>query len=240
MTPKNYRRGYPVAILIGLEREHAALWQIFSQVAKHQQDIALDGSRNDPKAVYGFHESIVNAIRSTLKEGVKSIIIAKPSKTSYADDFLYHVKAHHNWLLQGPSKAAISTIAGSASSPSDVADLTKTSTFKELVQETNAQETESLLEILEKRLATSDNLVSFSLEEAEDLIYAQLPMGKPKPEFLLLTDKYLSGSRRKNQIQRLMQIAKNKGIKIRVVATESPLGKRLTQLGGLVCLTKTS
>ena len=168
MPPKSYKRGYPVAILIGIEEDHAALWQVFSQVAKHQQTIPLNGDRKDPKATYNFHESIINALRPTLKEGVKSIIIASPPKTSYAQEFQNHVTAHHAWLMQGANKATFSQITGSASTPSQVAALTKTPTFKQLIQETAAEETENLLEILEKRLNTADNLVLFSLEEAEN------------------------------------------------------------------------
>ena len=143
---------------------------VFSQVAKQQQTIPLNGSRNDPKAAYSFHESIVNALRPTLKEGVRSVIIASPTKTSYAQEFLNHIKAHHTWLLQGANKAAFSTITGSASTPQQVAALTKTTAFKELISETTAQETENLLEILEKRLNAADNLVLFSLQEAENII----------------------------------------------------------------------
>ena len=192
MSRKAYRRGYPVAVLIGMESDHAALWQIFSQVAKLQQTILLSGSRNDAKATYKFYESIVNALRPTLKEGVKTIIIASPGKTSYAQEFLNHMKTHQTWLFQGPSKAAISTITGSASTPTDVAVLTRTEAFKSLVTETAAQETENLLGVLEKRLSAADNLVSFSLEEAENLIFASQAPGKPQPEYLLLTDEYLS------------------------------------------------
>jgi stalled ribosome rescue protein Dom34 len=238
MRPKAYRRGYPVAALAGIESDHAALWQVFSQVAKHQQTIHLNGNRNDPKAVYNFYESIVNALRPTLKEGVRSIIVASPAKTSYAQEFQNHIKTHQTWLLQGPNKATFSTVTGSASTLADVAALTKTAAFKQLIKETTAQETENLIEILEKRLSEADNWVLFSLEEAENLILNQQQAGKPKPEYLLLTDNYLSSSRRKNRVQRLLQIAKNKGVKTRIVNAESTAGKRLTQLGGLVCLAK--
>jgi stalled ribosome rescue protein Dom34 len=238
MPPKAYRRGYPVAVLAGIESDHAALWQVFSQVAKHQQTIPLNGNRNDPKALYNFHESIINALRPTLKEGVRSIIVAAPAKTSYAQEFQDHIKAHQTWLLQGPNKATFSAITGSASTRADVAALTKTADFKQLINETTAQETENLLEILEKRLSTASNLVFFSVEEAENLILNTQPAGNPKPEYLLLTDNYLSGSRRKNRVQRLLQIAKNRGVKTRVIKAESTAGKRLTQLGGLVCLAK--
>lgn len=239
MKPKTYRRGYPVAILIGIEQNHATLWQIFSHVAKPQTTTPFNGDRKDQKALYNFHETIVNALRSTLKEGVKSIIVASPPRTSHGQEFLNHIKAHHTWLLQGPNKATFNQITGSASSPSEVAALTKTAQFKQLIQETTTQETENILDILEKRLSKTDNLVFFSLEEAEDLIYSKPIPGKAAPEYLLLTDTYLSGSRQKNRLHRLMQIAANKKVKTRIISAETPAGARITQLGGLVCLAKT-
>lgn len=238
MKPKSYKRGYPVAVLVGVEQDHAALWQIFSQVAKHQQTIPLNDDRKDSKVLYRFHESIINALRPVLKEGVRSIIVASPPRTSYAQEFLNHIKAHHAWLLQGTNKATFSPITGSASAPSQVAALTKTSTFKQLIQENATEETENLLEILEKRLNKTDNLVLFSLQEAENLILNQQAPGKLQPEYLLLTDDYLAGSRQKNRVNRLMQIAAKNGVKTRVMSAESNAGKRLTQLGGIVCLAK--
>ena len=238
MKPKNYKRGYPVAVLIGIEQDHAALWHIFSQVAKQQQTIPLNGDRKDQKAVYNFHETTINAIRPVLKEGVRSIIVASPPRTNYALDFLLHVKSHHAWLLQGTNKASISQITGSASSPPQVAALTKTSTFKELIQENAAEETENLLEILEKRLSKIDNLVLFSLQEAESLILNPQIPGKPQPEYLMLTDDYLAGTRQKNRVNRLMMIAAKNSVKTRVIDAESNAGKRLKQLGGIVCLAK--
>ncbi len=238
MKPKNYKRGYPVAILVGIEQNHATLWHIFSQVAKQQQTIPINGDRKDIKALYSFHETIINALRPALKEGVRSIVVASPPRTSFAQDFLGHIKAHHSWLLSGTNKASIAKITGSASSPSHVATLAKTSAFRRLIQETAAEETENLLEILEKRLSKTDNLVLFSLQEAENtILFSQAP-GKPQPEYLLLTDDYLNGSRQKNRVNRLVQIAASNGVKTRVIDAESNAGKRLTQLGGIVCLAK--
>lgn len=236
--PKSYKRGYPVAILLGMDIDQAVLWHIFSQVAKQQQTVPLKGGRSDPKATYGFHESIVNALRPTLKEGVRSVIIASPTKTSYAQEFLNHVRSHHTWLFSGANKAAFSTIAGSASTPQQVVALTKTTTFKELISETNAQETENLLEILEKKLNAADNLVLFSLQEAESIILFPQGEGKPKPEYLMLTDEFLSKTRQKYRVQRLMQVAANKGVKTRVISAGSTAGLRIAQFGGIVCLAK--
>ncbi len=237
MKPKNYRRGYPVAVLIGVEADHAALWQIYSQVAKPQQNIPLT-DRRDQKALYNFHENIINALRPTLKEGVRSIIIASPPRTNYAQELQTHISGHHSWLHSGSSKASIALISGSASTPPQVAALTQKAAFKELIQENAQQETENLLEILEKRLNAPGNLVLFSLQEAETFILNPQMPGKPQPEYLLLTNEYLSSSRQKYRVNRLMQIAQNKKIKNRVIDAESNAGARLTQLGGIVCLAK--
>jgi stalled ribosome rescue protein Dom34 len=214
------------------------MWYIFSQVAKQQQTISLNGDRKDSKSLYSFHETIINALRPVLKEGVRSIIVASPPRTNFAQDFLSHIKAHHSWLLQGANKASFSQITGSASAPSQVAALTKTANFKQLIQENAAEETENLLEILEKRLSKTDNLVLFSLQEAENLILNTQAPGKRQPEFLLLTNEYLAVSRQKNRVNRLMQIAARNGVKTRVIDAESNAGLRLTQLGGIVCLAK--
>jgi stalled ribosome rescue protein Dom34 len=235
---KRCKRGYPVAILLGIEEDTAVLWEVFSNVVKPQNTLHINGTRNNPKALYNFHESIINALRPTLKAGVRSIILASPARINHNQEFINHVCEHHKWLTQGPNKAAFSKITGSASTPSQVAALTRAPLFHQIICETTAEETENLIEILEKRLNASDkdNLVLFSLEEAENLILNQQKPGSPKPEYLLLTDRYLAGNREKNRLHRLIQIATNKKVKTRIINAESPAGVRLTQLGGLICL----
>jgi len=239
LTPKTkYKRGYAVATLIGIEETSGVVWKVFSHVAKHERTVTLSESRGNLKSLYNFHEAIVNTLRPILREGVRSIILASPSRTNYSQEFVKHVRQHHAWLNQGPSKAVLSEITGSASTQSQVAALTRTTAFHELVDKTALEETENLLDLLEKRLNTSDNkyAVLFSLEEAEGVILKHQKPGEPEPEFLLLTDTYLANTRQKNRVHRLMQIAANRNVKTRIVNTESPAGKRITQLGGLVCL----
>jgi stalled ribosome rescue protein Dom34 len=235
---KRYKRGYPVAILAGLEEDTAALWKVFSNVAKPEKTLHINGARNNPKDLYNFHESIINALRPTLKEGVRSIILASPARTNHHQELINHVREHHKWLTQGPNKAAFSKITGSASTPPQVAALTRTPSFRQLISETTGEETENLIEILEKRINTTDNnnLMLFSLEEAEKLILKRQKPSEPKPEYLMLTDRYLAGTRQKNRLHRLMQIAANRKVKTRIINAESPAGKRLTQLGGFICL----
>src|SRR4030066_1612544 len=240
MANKKYRRGYTVAILAGLEKDDASLWKVFSKVVKPTTTIRLDGNRNDLKATFNFHESIVNALRPTFKEGVRSVSLASPPRTGYAQEFIHHVQKHHAWLVQGANKITFAEAAGSAKTPSQVAALTRTEAFQSLILGITAEETVNVLELLEKRISTSSkaNAVLFSLEEAENLFGQLWRSNVDKPEYLILTDEYLSKSREKNRLNRLLQIAANQHVKTRIVNAKSPIGQRLTQLGGFVCLAK--
>jgi stalled ribosome rescue protein Dom34 len=237
---KGYRRGYPVAILAGLEDERAVLWKVFSNVVKPEKTVWLDGTRNDPKAVYNFHESIVNAVRPTLKEGVRSVIVASPARTNYAERYVDHIHRHHAWLVQGPNKATFSEITGSAGTLPEVAAMTRTPMFSRLISETTSEEMEDLIDILEKHLNSSnqDRVALYSLIEIEDLILGPQKPGRFKAEYLMLTNAYLSNCHEKNRIHRLMQIATNRNVKTRIVDAESTAGLRLSQLGGMVCLAR--
>jgi stalled ribosome rescue protein Dom34 len=237
---KKYRRGYPVALLIGFKEEGAVVWKVFSHVVKPEKTIQLEGTRNESKAVYNFHESLVNAMRPAMKEGVKSVVLASAPRTDYSAGFLRHVREHHSWLVQGTTRAAFADLTGTATSVHEVTILTRSAEFRKIVGETNLEETENLLELLERRLNTTgiEPLVLYSLEEAENALYNPWVVGKPKPEYIVLSDTYNAKSRQKNRLQRLQQIATNKGVKIRIVDAESPAGKRVLQLGGIVCILK--
>jgi len=240
LAPKSgYRRGYAVAALVGLEENTAVLWRIYSRTVKTETTLRLDGNRNDSKAVYNFHEAIVNALRPTLKEGVRTVVLASPSRTIHTRGFIAHVNRHHAWLTQGANKVTFAEITGSASTLPQVSVLMRSLVFSKLVQEATDEEAEGLLDFLESRLTSSrgDSMVLYSLDEVEDLVlYSR--KGGLAPEYLLLTDNYLARCRQKGRLNRLMQVAANKKIKTRVVNEEALAGKRLAQLGGIVCLAK--
>lgn len=97
-----YRRGYPLAVLVGLEERRAVLWRVFSEVVK-LDGIVERGREAEKGELYDFLESIVNALRPIIKEGIKSIVIAAPARTDYAKNFLDHIRKHHVWLVrEGP------------------------------------------------------------------------------------------------------------------------------------------
>jgi len=235
---RGYKRGYPVALLVGFEDDRAVLWQVFSQVVKLYLTVTLAGKRTGERVLYNFHESVVGELRPVLKEGVRSIIVTAPTKTTYATDFLNHVQKHHAYLIQSktPNRATFAELVGSADQPHKVAELVKTKEFRNLIAETTSGEADNIVNTLEKHLnsVSSDSVVLFSLKEIEDMIYDRERNNDSRTAHLILTDKYLADNKDKNRIHRLLQISKNKKVKTRIVNAETPAGKRISQFGGIV------
>ena len=238
---KGYRRGYLVALLVGFEDDHAVLWQIFRHVVKLNLTLELGGKRTDAKVLYNFHESVVDALRPVLKEGVRSIVVTAPMKTTYAADFLNHVQKHHRYLTQskGSNRATFAELVGSADQPHKVAELAKTKEFSKLITETTSEEFDHIVNTLDKHLYSkgSDAVAQYSLKEIEDIVYDRERHSAFRTEYLMLTDKYLADSKDKNRIHRLLQISKNRKVKTRIVNAETPAGKRINQFGGVVFFT---
>jgi stalled ribosome rescue protein Dom34 len=231
-----------VALLVGFEDEHAVLWRIFSHVVKLSLRLELDGKRTDEKVLYNFHESVIDAIKPVLKEGVRSIVVTAPMKTTYAADFLVHVRKHHRYLIQSksPNRANFAELVGSADDRSKVAELVKTKEFTDLIAETTSEEADQVVDSLDKHLYGNSNnsVVLYSLKEIEDIVYSREKGREFRTEYLLLTDKYLTDSKQKNRIHRLLQISKNKKVKTRIVNAETPAGNRINQFGGIVFFSK--
>ena len=233
-------RGYAVAVLVGLEAGSAVLWRVFSNVVKPDQTVTLSGVRKDTRALYSFHESVVDALRPVLKGGVRSVVLVSPPRTNYAKAFAEHVRLHHAWLSQGSGKVVFSELTGSADTLAKVAGLVKSGALQRVVGEAVVEEAEGLAVLFEKRLNAVSNeaLVAYSLVDAESAVYGDWVVGKPQPEFLLVTNVFVSGFSSRGRLQRLIQIAANKGVKVRVVDAESAIGARVAQFGGLVLLLK--
>jgi stalled ribosome rescue protein Dom34 len=235
---RRYRRGYPVAVLVGFEDDHAVLWRIFSCVAKRSVRLELAGKRTDDKALYNFHESVIDALKPVLKKGVKSVVIAAPARTNYSQDFLEHVRKHHRYLIQtkSPNRANFAELVGSADNHTQVAELVKTKQFTKILAETTSEEADRIVNVLEKHLYGSGDstVVLYSLKEIEGIVYDQNKRDEFVNAYLLLTDQYLAGSKSKNRIHRLLQISQNKKVKTRIVNAETTAGNRISQFGGMV------
>ncbi len=237
---RGYKRGYPVALLVGFEDDHAVLWQVFSHIVKQHLTLKLQGRRMDELALYNFHESVLGALRPMFNEGTRSVVVTSQKNTTYAADFLAHVRKHHKYLLNSKisGKVAFASLVGSADNSHLVSELVGTKEFRKIIARTTSSEADDLVSILEKHLYSGNNesVVLYSLKEIEDKVYDK---GKPEdlsPDYLILTDKYLAETEDKNRVNRLLQIAENRKVKTRIIKDETPAGKRISQFGGIVFL----
>jgi len=173
---------------------------------------------------------------------VKTIVVAAPARTAYTTEFMEHIRKHHRYLIQSksPNRANLAEIVGSADSPTQVAELVKTSQFTKIVAETTSEEAEHIVGALEKQLYdTGDSAdVLYSLKEIEDIIYGRIRKDDFENTYLLLTEQYLAASRSKSRIHRLLQISQNKKVKTKIVNSETAAGARISQFGGIIFFSK--
>ena len=237
------KRGHPVSLLIGLHDDRAVFWRIFSETVR--PDIIIKRGRKrkyqDNKQLYHFHEEIVDKIRSVIKEGIKSNLIVSPPKKEYSKEFLSHIKKHHSWLLKkGKNTVVFNEIVGSANTQEEVSYLVKNEYFKEAVEDVSNQEAMLILEDLDEVINKPNKYskILYTLAEIEREIDKKWKNYEVKPNYIILTDEYLENRKKRNRTYRILQIAKNHGIKTKVVNAESDAGKKVEMFGGLVCFTK--
>jgi stalled ribosome rescue protein Dom34 len=225
---KRISRGYPVAVLVGLENKTAIFWDIFSN------SIRPGAVKNWKGNEYNFFEIIVDELRPSIKQGVKTVLLASESKKKY-DGFMGHIKKRHGWMLKGYelNRVAFQFVEGSARDVDAVTGLVNAVGFSEKVWQAVEGDTKLVMSVLEKRLASREGIESlmFSLNEVEDAIY-----GGSDVEYILTSQRFQEQHRRR--IQRLFQVAENKWVKTRILPENSPHIGRITQFGGLIGLLK--
>ena len=220
------RRGYPVAVLIGLEKNRGILWNIFSESIQPDTVIKLDSTP------YNFYESIINQVRPSVKQGIKTIIIASTNEKNY-EAFYKHIEKHQRWLIGGYelNQVTLEYVEGSAKDLDAVVDLIEESSLQRTIKEASQEDVRRVMRVLEKRLSTPRGIdtLLFTLNEVENAIEEEAG-----PEYILLTNEFQRSHRRRTQ--RILQIAQNNRIKSMIVDARSPMGARLTQFGGFICM----
>jgi stalled ribosome rescue protein Dom34 len=232
---RGYRRGYPIAVLVGFDRGRAVLWRVFSQVVKSHTTV--QAPRGGKRELYNFHEAVVDALRPILKEGVGSVVLAAPARTSYVKEFRDHVAKHQPWMTRGSGSATFTDIVGSADTQEEVSSLVRSGEVQKAIGTSAEGEADRIKSLLESRLARDDESpILYSLYEIEGAIFDQRVTGGPVPEQLILTDSFLVSHRRR--VQRLMDASRSRGVRAYVVGVKTVAGQRVEQLGGMVLLTK--
>ena len=238
---KRVKRGHPVALIVGIHDDRAIFWRVFSEIVR--QDVIIKRNRKrkyqDNKQLYHFHENIVDRLRIVTKEGLKSVLIASPPKNAYSKELLSHITKHHSWMLKkGQNKAIFTEIIGSANNLKAVLYLVRQENFKEAVEETSNQETMLILEDLNEVINKSDSKILYTLKEIEQEIDKKWKVSENKPHYIIITDEYLGTPKYRNRAHRILQIARNHGIKTKVVNVETDAGITVKGYGGLICFTK--
>jgi stalled ribosome rescue protein Dom34 len=228
MPRRRQRRGYPLAILVGLDGSQAALWNVFSESVKPGERVQKDDD-------YNFYESIVDALRPSMKQGIKSILIAAPDEKDY-QGFLNHIRRHQSWLIDGMGTNTITLerLPKTAMEPHQVRELVRKRGFKEKLTDVYRGDIKQVMDVLERHLNNPDDIETllFTLGEVENAVYRD----DRSPDYILITEDFRLKHRRR--INRLLQVAANKDVKTRIIKSDTPEATRITQLGGLVCMLK--
>ncbi len=212
--------------MIGIQDDEAVIWNIYSESVKPWQ-------RMTEESHYDLHESIVDALRPNIKQGVKSVLVSSTEEKEYSG-FMDHVEKHHSWLLKGweLNKATFEYVPVAAMNERQVREIVKTNSFKEKLSKASSRDLVNVMKVLEERLNDPEKIdtLLFSLEEVEAHVY-----GGGGADYLLVTDEFHERHRRRTH--RLLQISSNKRVKTNIIPSDTAAGARLTQFGGLVLLT---
>ena len=234
------RRGYPVALLLGVEDRRATMWMVNSESIAPAGNVhaGQKGGRNTTNPRYNYFDDIVKALKPIFSTGVKTLVIAGPKNTSLASDFLSHVQKHHAYLFKKGSAIAInaSTIEGEASNVQSALALVKGDAFRKITASTVDQEMNSTLELLDACINNPSGAVKicYTIDEIDQVFLAMKDDEGPVPEYILMTDQFYALHKNEAQFQRIYALAKRFKVKTRVIQQKTDAGARVAQLGGLV------
>ena len=221
--PRRGRRGYPAAILIGLDNKTANIWLVYSESIKQGNTIQ---KAVDDKTGSKHNEEIVEAIRALLPDGFNQLIIASIEKYTRKSGLIEYINRSHVWLTK---RLTVKELDKKAVMRGDVIQLIKMNLIQESVSEAAGEANEKIMERLEKALNTG--AVLFTIQELSDALNRE-----ESPEFILVSEKYDVTWRRNRKYQRLVQLAKNMRATFTIVKHDALAYARLEQLGGFVCV----
>jgi len=222
--PKRGRRGYPTAILIGLDNQTANIWLIFSESIKQGKTITKNG--DDEKSVYKHNEEVVEAIRALLPEGFNQLIIASTEKYTRKAGFRDYLNRSHGWLTK---RLTIKELDMKAVTRTDVLQLIKHNRIQETVSEAAVETNDMIMERLEKALNGGHTI--YTLRELAGVLASE-----KAPELILITEGFDAANRSSRLYQSTIQKARNMRATVSIIKPETPACARLEQLGGFVCV----
>lgn len=222
--PRRGRRGYPTAILIGLDNKTANIWLVYNESLKQGKTITKSG--DDEKSVYKHNEEIVEVIRALLTEGFNQLIIASTEKYTRKSGFMEYINRSHGWLTK---RLAIKELDKKAVTRGDVLQLIKMNMIQESINEAAGETNELIMERLEKALNGSHMI--YTLRELAGILASE-----KAPDLVLITERFDAANRSSRLYQSTIQKVRNLRATVSIIKLDTPAGVRLEQLGGFVCV----
>ncbi len=217
--PKRGRRGYPTAILIGIDRNAANIWLIYSESIKQGKAILRS---MDNKTNYKYNEEIIQAVRTLLTEGFNQLIIASNERS----DLISHINRSHSWLTK---RVTVRELQEKAVTSADVIQLVRDNKIQESVEEGAIAVNRKIIDEVEKALNVG--AVLFTVQELGEAMYAER-----MPALILSSERFDAAWRGDRKYQSLIQRAKNMRATFTILKQGSPGYDRIEQLGGFVCV----
>ncbi len=244
MKAKKGVRGLYQSVVLVFHPQTCQIWH------QYTGKIEKMGSLSFTKAIHNasdierqkYMEDLVNLLRPELRQGHRSIIFISPASLQIADLFQVHIARHHRWINapDHPFSGIFRFIDAEPQSSDDIFQLIMATEFQTAIQAVTIAETDRILTVLEERLHQhEESMVFVGLEENERLVYAGGTKAKKFrplkliPEYVLLTESFYNHPTSRNRVHRLLQIAQNRGLSVRIIPDDAPLGTRLTTIGGM-------
>ncbi|TFH30557.1 MAG: hypothetical protein E4G98_01825 [Promethearchaeota archaeon] len=245
---KPSKRGYPVAVALSIYEKkelQATLWQIFSSRIQGAQNYNLGRKfqNSDEKQKYHFFETLVNIIRPEIRQGVKALILFHPRDLDISTPFLEHLQKHHQWLFrQGKHQITLQTFHRRIKTLADIKILQEMPEYASFFADLLLNEAESALDFFEDLMNNPHFSIYYTFEEAEPYLKdLRDPKSKSSPlEYIFLTSLFRETCRKKQHMNNFLQMAQNLGVHIKTFDSDTPMGARLSQFGGLVIFHKST
>ena len=238
---KKGKRGYPKLALVSLNPMKAYLWRIYSVRAKPLSVIKLGRKWTNAteSQLYRYFNDILNKLKPMFSRGVRSLVVVSPDYPEFPEMFLKHLADHHQWLYQREQGHPLQVLSleGSTTDLDAVYSLFSGEEMQEKVFELLEREADEIIALLDECLSKDNGVVMVTIKEIEKLILPKKKHRRTWADYLIVNEEYLEEAtpRQKNRLNRVFAIARNKGVKQRVLPPECPASDRLASLGGIAC-----
>ncbi len=228
------KKGYSIGLCVVFNEWGARVYQLLSNKIKNISNVSLGKKYNnfDQKELYKFHESIINAIRPFIREENKAIVVVAPKKTKYWEAFSSHLKKGHRWL----DSVAFELFDAEISNDDQMRELYQTEAFKIAIGQARAEESDNLENDINKymnKLTESSNLL-YGINEIETWFLENRSKDQKIDAILLMSEEFLEKNHGAPKVQRIRQLAKNRGVAEKIFEHDSGMNIRLKELGGIV------